>query len=149
MPGHDSQARSGMDSPLTWAPADVSALNAPCRRSRYGGGGPVMPSSDTETRSRGRPALDRDGASREGGVQPPSETKSRSRVRPTLKRDGTSPEGATGPRARRSCTGAAPYPSSGAEFRPRVARPIVWWVVGPWVCFARVVRSVCVCFLRI
>jgi hypothetical protein len=29
VPGHDSQARSGVDSPLTWAPANVSALNAP------------------------------------------------------------------------------------------------------------------------
>jgi hypothetical protein len=26
---HDSQARSGADSRLTWVPADVSALNAP------------------------------------------------------------------------------------------------------------------------
>jgi hypothetical protein len=26
--GHDSQARSGVDSPLTWTPAHVSALNA-------------------------------------------------------------------------------------------------------------------------
>jgi hypothetical protein len=106
----------------------------------------VMPSSETETRSRGRSALDRDRASREGGVQPPSEAESRSRGRPTLERDGTSPEGATGPRARRSCTGVAPCPSSGAEFRPTVARPIVWWVVGPWICFARVFRFVCVCF---
>jgi hypothetical protein len=107
----------------------------------------VMPSSETETRSRGRSALDRDGASREGGAQPPSEVESRSRGCQTLERDGTSPEGATGPRARRSCTGAAPRPSSGAEFRSRVARPIVWWAVGPWVCFAPVFRFVCVCFL--
>jgi hypothetical protein len=43
-----------------------------------------MPSSETETRSRGRSALDRDGASREGGVQPSSEAESRSRgVRPS------------------------------------------------------------------
>jgi hypothetical protein len=27
--GHDSQARRGVDSSLTWAPANVSALNAP------------------------------------------------------------------------------------------------------------------------
>jgi hypothetical protein len=27
--GHDSQACSGVDSPLTWTPAGVSALNAP------------------------------------------------------------------------------------------------------------------------
>jgi hypothetical protein len=86
----------------------------------------VMPSSETKTRSRGHSAPDRDGASREGGVQPPSEAKSRSRGRPTLERDGTSPEGATDPRARRSCTRAASCPLSGAEFRPKVARPIVW-----------------------
>jgi hypothetical protein len=29
VPGRDSQARRGMDSPLTWVPANVSALNAP------------------------------------------------------------------------------------------------------------------------
>jgi hypothetical protein len=85
-----------------------------------------MPSSETETRSRGRSAFDRDGSLREGGVQPPSETESRSRGCPTLERDGTSPEGASGPRAGRSCTGVAPCPSSGAESLPRVARPIVW-----------------------
>jgi hypothetical protein len=88
----------------------------------------VTPSSETETRSRGH--FDRDGASREGGVQPSSEAEFRSRGRPTLEPDGTSLEVATGPRARRGCTGAAPCPSSGAEFRPRVARPIVWWAVG-------------------
>jgi hypothetical protein len=85
----------------------------------------VTPSSEMETRSRGRSALDRGGASRERGVQPPSEAESRWRGRPTLERDGTSLEGATDPRARRSCTGAAPYPSSEAEFRPRVAGLIV------------------------
>jgi hypothetical protein len=109
----------------------------------------VMPSSETETRSRGPSALDRDGASCEGGVQAPSEAESRSRGRPTLERYGTSPEGVTGPRARRSCTGVVLYPSSGAEFRPRVARPIVSWAVGLWVCFACVFRFVCVCFLRV
>jgi hypothetical protein len=98
----------------------------------------VMPLSETETRSRGCSALDRDGALCEGGVQPPSEAESRSRGRPTLERDGFSPEEAAGPRARRSCIGAAPCPSSGAEFCPRVDRPIVWWAVGPWVCFAHV-----------
>jgi hypothetical protein len=41
---------------------------------------PATPSSETETRSRGRLALDRDGALREGGVQPPSEAESRSGV---------------------------------------------------------------------
>jgi hypothetical protein len=59
-----------------------------------------------------------------------SETETGSRGRSTLDRDGASLEGASGPRARRSCTGVAPYPSSKAEFRPRVARPIVWWAAG-------------------
>jgi hypothetical protein len=91
----------------------------------------VVPSSETETRSRGCSALDRDGASLGGGgVQPPSEAESSLRGRPTLERGGASPEGETGPRARQSRTSAAPYPSSEAEFRPRVARPIVWWAVG-------------------
>jgi hypothetical protein len=40
----------------------------------------AMPLSETEGRSRGRLALDRDRASREGGVQPPSKAESRSRV---------------------------------------------------------------------
>jgi hypothetical protein len=70
--GHDSQALSGVDSPLTQTPAGVSALN------------------DS-----------------------------------TLERDGSPLEGAIDPRARWVCTEAAPYPSSGAEFCPRVAGPIV------------------------
>jgi hypothetical protein len=85
----------------------------------------VNPSSETETCSRGRSAPDRGGPCARGGVQPPSEVESRSRGRLTLERDGTSLEGATDPRARRSCTGAAPYPSSGEEFRPRVVGSIV------------------------
>jgi hypothetical protein len=90
----------------------------------------VMPSSETETRLKGRLFIDRDRALREGGDQPPSEVESRSRGRPTLERDGTSPEGATDPRARGGCTGAASCPSSGAGFRPRVAGTIVWRAVG-------------------
>jgi hypothetical protein len=74
---------------------------------------PAMPSSETETRSRGRLVPDRDRASREGGG------------RPALERDGSPLEGAIDPRARRICTEAVPYPSSGAEFCLRVAGPIV------------------------
>jgi hypothetical protein len=59
----------------------------------------------------GLPALERGGVPLEG--------------RPTLERDGSPLEGAIDPRARRICTEAASYPSSGAEFYPRVARPIV------------------------
>jgi hypothetical protein len=110
----------------------------------------VMPSSETETCSRGRSALDRDRASLEGassprarqnparwGVRPSSEAEPRPRGRPALERGGNSPEGATNPRARRRLASAAPCPSSEAEFRPRVARPTVWlavgatWAVGP------------------
>jgi hypothetical protein len=100
----------------------------------------VMPLSEMETSSRGCSALDRDRASLEGV--------SRSRGHPILERGGASPVGATCPRARRSCTGAAPYPSSEAEFRPRVAKPVAWWAMGPWVYLARVFRFVCICFLR-
>jgi hypothetical protein len=86
----------------------------------------VTPSSETETRLRGRSTLDRGGTSRERG-------------RPAPERGGVLLEGASDPRARRKLTRgwgdrptseadlywAAPYPSSGAEFRPRVAEPIV------------------------
>jgi hypothetical protein len=86
--GHDSEAHSGVDSPLTRMPAGVSALNAPAGGAGMGGR-PVMPSSETETCSRGRLALDRDGASREGGgVQPSSETNPYSRGRSTHERGG-------------------------------------------------------------
>jgi hypothetical protein len=75
-----------------------------------------MPSRETETRSRGRLALDRDGASREGGgVQPSSEAESRSRavrpssetdphsrVRSTHERGGFVPRRCRTPRAERS-----------------------------------------------
>jgi hypothetical protein len=77
-----------------------------------------------------------------GVVQPSSEAESRLRGHPAPERGGTSPEGATGPRVRRGYTSAAPFPSSKAELRPRVARPIVWWAVGPWVYLARVFRFV-------
>jgi hypothetical protein len=89
VPGCDSQARRGVDSSLTWALENVSALNTPIGGSRYGGGGPVMSSSETETCSRGRSALDR---------------------------DWTSLEGAPNPRARRNLTRGGDRPSSEAEF---------------------------------
>jgi hypothetical protein len=72
-------------------------------------------SSETEPRSRGRSALDRDRTSLEGafsprarrnlaqrGAQPPSEAESCSRGRPAPERGGTSRKGMTSPRARRS-----------------------------------------------
>jgi hypothetical protein len=54
------------------------------RGSRYGGGEPVSASSEAETRSRGRPALEQD--------------RTHPRGRPALKRGGTSPEGTSSPR---------------------------------------------------
>jgi hypothetical protein len=71
-----------------------------------------------------------------------SEAEPYSRGRPAPGRGGTSPEGATGPRARQGFTSTALFPSSEAEFRPRVVRPIVWWAVGPWVYLVRAFRFV-------
>jgi hypothetical protein len=139
--GRDSQACRGVDSSLTCELANVSALNAP-----VGGAGREAAACDILERdenslegalsSRSRRDLAR------GGVQPPSEAESRSRGCPAPERGGTSLEGATGSRARQSFTSAAPRPLSEAEFRLRVAGPTVWWVVGPWVYLARVVRFV-------
>jgi hypothetical protein len=58
-----------------------------------------MPSSETETRSRGAWLSIETGprARAGGGVRPLSEAESRSRGRPTLERDGTSPEGGDRP----------------------------------------------------
>jgi hypothetical protein len=76
----------------------------------------VIPSSEAETRSRGRSALDRGGAScergrparerdgvpLEGGVRPSSETEPHSRGRPTHERGGFVPGRRRTPRAERS-----------------------------------------------
>jgi hypothetical protein len=89
-----------------------------------------MSSSETETRSRGCSALDRDGTSLEGASSPRAK-RNPARGAPALERGGTSSEGATGPRARRSFTSAASPPSSEAELRPRVSRTPGWRAVGP------------------
>jgi hypothetical protein len=122
--GHDSQARSGVDSPLTWTRVGVSALNAP-----VGGAG---------TGAAARDPLERDGNSLEGafgsrsrrglargGASSPQARRNPARGSSDLEPDGSSLEVVTGPRARWIFSEAAPYPSSGAEFRPRVAGPIV------------------------
>jgi hypothetical protein len=62
----------------------------------------VTPSSETETRSRGRSALDRGGASRERG-------------RPAPERGGVPLEGTSDPRARRNLTRGDVQPPSEAE----------------------------------
>jgi hypothetical protein len=99
--GHDSQARHGVDSSLTWAPANVSALNPPVGKQVW--------------RRRARDVLERDGNSLEGGVQlsietgprsrggvqPPSEAESRSRGRPAPERGGVLPVRHRAPRAKR------------------------------------------------
>jgi hypothetical protein len=105
----------------------------------------VIPSSETETRLRGRSALDRDGASREGGVQPPSEAESRSGGRLTLERDETSPEGATVPRGEVVLGWRRAPRAEWSSARGWLGR----FSGGPWVCFARAFRFVCVCLLRV
>jgi hypothetical protein len=62
----------------------------------------VMPSSETKTRSRGHSALDRDGASREGGRLAPE-------------RGEVLLEGASDPRARRNLTRGGDRPTSEAK----------------------------------
>jgi hypothetical protein len=82
----------------------------------------MMPSSKRESRSRGRLALDLDGASLEGASSP--------RARRNLTRGGgpercgTSPEGATGPRARRNLTRGGDRPSSEAKLYRYGAVPL-------------------------
>jgi hypothetical protein len=82
-----------------------------------------QPSSEAGPYSRGRPALERGGASPDGGVQPSSEAEPH-------------PMGASSPRARRSFVSAVAYPSSEAEFRPRVAGAVrsggPLRLSGPW-----------------
>jgi hypothetical protein len=101
VPGRDSQARRGMDSPLTWAPANVSALNPPIRGVGMEAAGSRGP--------RARRNLTR------GGVQLSIETVPRSRGRPAPEPGGVPLEGATGPRARRNLTRGGDRPSSEAE----------------------------------
>jgi hypothetical protein len=98
----------------------------------------VNPLSETGPRSRGRLALDRGGASRERGCPAPERGRLPLEGHPTLERDGTSLEGGDRPTSEADLYWVALYPSSGAEFRPRVAGPIVRRAVRPWVCL-------CVC----
>jgi hypothetical protein len=103
----------------------------------------VRPSSEAEPHPRGRPALERGGASPEGasrhrarqiltrgGVPPSSKADPQLRGRPALERGGSSPEGAPSSRARREFVSAVSCPSSKVEFRPRMVRSTVWWAAG-------------------
>jgi hypothetical protein len=84
-------------------------IKCSCRGSMYGGGEPVRASSEAETHSRGRPALERGGASPEGvssprarrnltrgGILPSSEAESCYCGVVPLERSGVSPEGGWG-----------------------------------------------------
>jgi hypothetical protein len=99
VPGRDSQACRGVDSSLTWVPANVSVLNAPVgeqvwrRWARE-----VLERDETSLEgafgSRGRRNLDRE------GVQPPSEAEPHPRGRPDLERGGVLPVQHRAPRAK-------------------------------------------------
>jgi hypothetical protein len=110
--GHDTQACQGhgMDLSLTWAPANVSALNAP-----VGGAGAEAASPRGP---RARRNLTR------GGNRPSSEAEPRSRGCPGPERGGTSPEGATGPRARWNLTRGGARPPSDVEACPCSVAPL-------------------------
>jgi hypothetical protein len=71
----------------------------------------VIPSSETETRSRGRSTLYQGGASRERG-------------RPAPERGGVPLEGASDPRAKRSLTRGGDRPTSEAELYRGGAVPL-------------------------
>jgi hypothetical protein len=71
----------------------------------------VIPSSETETHSRGCSALDRGGASRGKG-------------RPALERGGVPLEGASDPRARRNLTRGGDRPTSEADLYRGGAVPL-------------------------
>jgi hypothetical protein len=88
VPRRDSQARRGVDSSLTWAPANVSASNAPIGGAGMKAAGPRGP--------RARRNLAR------GGVQPPSETEPHPRGHLALERCEVLPVQHRAPRAKRS-----------------------------------------------
>jgi hypothetical protein len=71
----------------------------------------VIPSSEAETRSRGRSALDRGGASCERG-------------RPARERDGVPLEGASDPRVRRNLTRGGDRPTSETDLYRGGAVPL-------------------------
>jgi hypothetical protein len=101
VPGRDSQARCGVDSPLTRAPANVSALNAPAGGEGVEAAGSWGPRAIRSLARGGCSALDRDGSPLKGassprarrnpargGAHPPSEAEPHPRGRPVLKRGG-------------------------------------------------------------
>jgi hypothetical protein len=126
---------------------ECQCIKSPCRGSRCGGVGPVMSSSETETRSRGRSARDRDETSLEGapnprarrnltrgGDRPPSEEEPHPRGLPALERGGALPVRHRAPRAKRSSARGW----LGRLFGGRWSRGFI---------FTNIFRFVCVCFL--
>jgi hypothetical protein len=100
--GRDCQAHQGrgVDSSLTWVPANVSALNTFVEGSRCGGGEPTRPSSEAEPHPRGVTAPRERQNLTLGGDCPSSEAEPHPRERSALERGETSLEGAPSPRAR-------------------------------------------------
>jgi hypothetical protein len=104
-----------VDPSLTRVPASVRTLNTPVGGTRYGGGEPVRASSEAESHTRGRLAVERGGTLpvgaidprvrrnlTRGGDQPSSEAEPYPRGRPALERGGVSLVGRCAPRAKRS-----------------------------------------------
>jgi hypothetical protein len=98
VPGRDSQACRGMDSSLTWEPANVSASNPPVGGAGMEAAGLCCPGA--------RQKLAR------GGVQLSIKTGPRSRGRPAPERGGIPLDGAPSPQARRNLTRGGNRPSS-------------------------------------
>jgi hypothetical protein len=111
----DSQARRGMDSSLTWASTNVSALNPPVGEQVW--------------RRQARDALQRDGNSLEGassprarrnparrGAQPSSEAEPHQRGRPALEQGEVLPVWHRHPRAKRSSAQGCPGRLSGGSW---------------------------------
>jgi hypothetical protein len=72
-----------------------------------------------------RDPLERDGNSLEGAFGSRSRRGLTQGWAPSPRARRSPARGLSDPRARQICTEVAPYPSSGAEFRPRVAGPII------------------------
>jgi hypothetical protein len=81
MLGRDSQVRRGVDSSLTCAPTNDSALNAPVGGAGTEAAGPCGPRARRNL-ARGGIQLSIETGLARGGVQPPSEAESHSRGRP-------------------------------------------------------------------
>jgi hypothetical protein len=129
VPGRDSQARRGIDSSLTQAPVNVSALNPPV-------GGASMEAVGRDALERDRNLLEGALSSRSrrdlarGGVQPQSEAESHSKECSALERGGVLPVQHRHHRAKRSSTGGCPSRLSGG---PRAREFILRALLGSFM----------------